>query len=142
MSIVVHCIVAGSLWVRSYEVKDGRERWSAHGMARVSNATQTAGDGLLLKNGGLISCYEATTGRILYQAERIDAPGDYYSSAVGANGRIYIASQKGTVVVLDGGDALKILARNNLGEQIFATPAVLDGRIYLRGEKHLFVFGE
>lgn len=253
-------IVAGSLWVRSYEVKDGRERWSSHGMARVSNATPTAGDGLLLvsswnvggdeggrvtmapvaefaaandadkdgvltrnefpagplkdrfsqidtdkngrvtreeyeymrgmfdkaenqlftikpggqgditathvlwktnkhlpyvssplcyqgriyamKNGGLLSCYEATTGRILYQAERVDAPGDYYSSAIGADGRIYIASQKGTVVVLAGGDSLKILARNNLGEQVFATPAILDGRIYLRGEKHLFVFGE
>jgi len=46
------------------------------------------------------------------------------------------------VVVLDGGDSLKVLARNTLGEQIFATPAILDGHIYLRGEKHLFVFGE
>jgi outer membrane protein assembly factor BamB len=98
-----------------------------------------------IKNGGLASCYEARTGKIIYQAERLDAPGDYYSSAVGADGRVYVASQKGTVVVIDAGsDAtqLHVLARNAIGEQVFATPAILDGRIYLRTEKHLFAFGE
>jgi hypothetical protein len=35
-----------------------------------------------------------------------------------------------------------VLARNNMGEQVFATPAILEGRIYLRTEKHLFAFGD
>ncbi len=57
-----------------------------------------------------------------------------------ADGRIYVASQRGTVVVIAAGDALKVLARNDLREPIFATPAIIDGRLYLRTEKHLFVF--
>jgi outer membrane protein assembly factor BamB len=72
----------------------------------------------------------------------MDASGDYYSSAVAADGRIYVASQRGTVVVMAAGDALKVLARNDLREPIFATPAIIDGRLYLRTEKHLFVFGQ
>jgi len=97
------------------------------------------------KNGGLASCYDAHTGEIIYQAERMNAPGDYYSSAVGADDRVYVASQKGIVSVIDAGsDAtqLRVLARNDMGEQVFSTPAVLDDRIYLRTEKHLFAFGE
>ena len=98
-----------------------------------------------IKNGGLASCYDAHTGATIYQAERMDAPGDYYSSAVGADDRVYVASQKGIVSVIDAAsDAtqLRVLARNDVGEQVFATPAILDGRIYLRTEKHLFAFGE
>ncbi len=41
-------VVAGSLWVRGYEVRDGRQRWSSRGLARVSNASPVAGDGLLI----------------------------------------------------------------------------------------------
>jgi outer membrane protein assembly factor BamB len=95
-----------------------------------------------MQSGGMVSCYDAKSGAILYQAERVDAGGDYYSSAVGANGRVYIASQNGVVVVLDAGEAFKVLARNKLDEQLFATPAVLDGHIYLRGDTHMFAFGE
>ncbi len=88
------------------------------------------------------SCYDTRSGRQHYQAERLDAPGDYYSSAVAADGRVYVASQKGTVVVLAAGDAFRVLARNPIGEPVFATPAIVDGRIYLRTDRHLFVFGE
>jgi outer membrane protein assembly factor BamB len=98
-----------------------------------------------IKNGGLASCYDARTGATIFQAERMDAPGDYYSSPVAADDRVYVASQKGIVTVIDAhseATQLHVLARNDLGEQIFATPAVLDGRIYLRTEKHLFAFGE
>jgi outer membrane protein assembly factor BamB len=98
-----------------------------------------------VKSGGLASCYDQHTGKIIFQAERLDAPGDYYSSAVAADGRVYVTSQKGTVVVIvAGNDAtqLKVLARNAMGEQVFATPALVDGKIFLRTEKHLFAFGE
>jgi len=256
-------VVTGSIRVRGYAMKDGHELWSCKGIARVSNATPVAGEGLLLvsswnlgadmsdrltlasfdefltandtnkdgvlsldefpagplksrysqidvdkdgrvtreeydrardmfaqaenqlfaikpgghgditdthvlwkesrhlpyvssplcyngrvyavKSGGLASCYDARTGEIVYQAERLDAPGDYYSSAIGVNDCVYVASQKGTVVVIDANretKGLHVLARNSMGEEIFSTPAVLDGRIYLRTEKHLFAFGE
>jgi len=56
-----------------------------------------------------------------------------------------VASQKGTVAVIDASDEanqLHVLARNAMGEQVFATPAILEGKIFLRTEKHLFAFGE
>lgn len=254
-------VVCGSIWVRSYDIKDGRQRWSVRGMARVANASPIAADGLLLvsswnvggdeddrvqmephesfaaandankdgfltrdefpagkirdrysqidadkdgrvsraeyeamrgmfasavnqlfaikpggsgdctdthvvwqqnkhlpyvsspvaahgrvftmKSGGLASAYDAKSGSPIYQAERVDASGDYYASAVAADGRIYVASQRGTVVVLDAtSDNLKVLSRTDLKAPVFASPAILDGVIYLRTDKHLYAFGE
>src|SRR3989441_11627758 len=57
-----------------------------------------------IKNGGLASCYDAKTGKPFYQDERVGAPGDYYSSAVAANGKIYLASQPGLMLVLAAGE--------------------------------------
>lgn len=94
------------------------------------------------KNGGLASCYEARSGKVLYQDERMGADGDYYSSAVAAGGNIYISSQKGTVVVLRAGDGFEVKARNQLKEEIMATPAIVDDVIYLRTARRLYAFGE
>ena len=95
-----------------------------------------------IKNGGLVSCYEAKTGRALYQDERLGAMGDYYASAVAVDGKAYIASEQGVVVVFDATeDTLNVLARNNLAEAILATPAIVDGKIYLRTATSLYAFG-
>ncbi len=93
-----------------------------------------------VKNGGLFSCYEAKTGKVFYQDERLDAAGDYYASAVAVGEKIFIASQKGVVTVLAAGDEFKVLARNDLREQIFATPAMVDGTLYVRTASGLFAF--
>ena len=95
-----------------------------------------------VKNGGLMSCYDAKNGQPFYQDERLDAAGDYYSSAVACGDRIFIASQKGTFVVLAAGDSLNVLTRNDLGEQLMATPAVIDRRLYVRTPTALYCFGE
>lgn len=94
-----------------------------------------------VKNGGLASCYEAKTGKVFYQDERLGALGDYYSSAVAAGGKIFLASQKGVVLVLTSGEKLEILARNDLREQIMATPAIVGGKIFVRTAGHLYAFG-
>jgi outer membrane protein assembly factor BamB len=253
-------VVPGSIWLRSYNLSDGKERWSYSGTSRVANSTPTAGDGLLfstswnvggdpadritmepfadfakandkdkdgkltrdeipsgpvrerfsqmdlnkdgiitptewqlmaemfakagnavlairpggqgditathlawkatrslpyvcspvyyegrlytVKNGGLASCYEAKTGRSLYQDERLDAGGDYYASLIAAGGRIYAASQQGMVTVWEAGDHLKILARNDVSEQVMATPAAVGNMLYVRTAGHLYAFGQ
>lgn len=94
-----------------------------------------------VKNGGLFSCYDAKSGKVIYQDERLDAPGDYYASAVAVGDRIYVASQKGVVTVIAPQDHLKVLARNDLGEEIFATPAIVNGVLYIRTASNLFAFG-
>ena len=57
------------------------------------------------------------------------------------DGKIYVASEAGTVAVLQAGDTFKVLARNRLGQKIMATPALVDGKVYVRTEKHLYAFG-
>ena len=91
-------------------------------------------------NGGIVFCRVAETGKLVYSG-RMGVLGDYYSSPVAADDKVYIASAEGVVIVLDAGEELKILARNQLESAILATPALVDGQIYVRTESHLYAFG-
>jgi len=95
----------------------------------------------MVKNGGVISCFNAENGQLLYQ-EKLGAPGTYFSSPVVANNRIYIASRNGIVTVFETGDQLNILAQNDLDEIIMATPAVVDNKLYIRTAGSLYAFGD
>jgi outer membrane protein assembly factor BamB len=55
--------------------------------------------------------------------------------------KIYVSSARGVVTVFEPGDTLNVLARNDLKERIMATPAIVDGKIYVRTEKNLYAFG-
>lgn len=94
-----------------------------------------------IKNGGLATCLDAQTGKVFYQEERVGALGDYYSSPVAAAGKICVVSQPGTAVIFRASDTLEVLARNTLGEPVIATPAVVEGILYVRTREHLFAFG-
>jgi outer membrane protein assembly factor BamB len=93
----------------------------------------------LIRNGGILSCLDAASGKVVYR-NRIGAPGPYYSSPIVANGKIYVASGEGTVTVVLPGDELKVAARNNLEEPIYATPAIAGGTLYVRTIGHLYAF--
>lgn len=92
-----------------------------------------------IKNGGILTCRDAKTGKALYE-ERVEAPGGYYASPVAGGGKIYLASDRGTVTVVEAGDKFQVLGRNDFGEKIMATPALLDGKLYVRGAKYLYAF--
>ena len=94
----------------------------------------------MVKNGGIVSCLSAEKGELKYQ-DKLRAGGPYYSSPVVGDNKIYAASARGTITVFEPGDDLKILAHNDLKERIMATPAIVDGRIYVRTEKNLYAFG-
>ena len=95
-----------------------------------------------VKSGGFVTAYNAKTGQPIYQEERINAPDDYWSSPVAAAGRVYFASWKGVVTVMDAtADTPTILAQNKLNEQILATPALIDQTILIRTAKNLYSFG-
>ena len=95
----------------------------------------------LVKNGGILSCRDGQTGRLIYQ-QRLGAGGGYYASPIAGDGKIYTASDGGVVVVIKAGDRFQVLARNDLDEPIMATPAFADGKLYVRTEQHLYAFGE
>jgi outer membrane protein assembly factor BamB len=93
-----------------------------------------------IQNGGIVFSRSAKTGELVYSG-RTGAMGYYYSSPVAADNKIYVASEEGVVVVLDGGAELKVLAKNKLDGQILATPAIADGKIYVRTADRLYAFG-
>jgi len=91
-------------------------------------------------NGGIVYSRVAKTGELVFSG-RLGAPGFYYSSPVAADNKIYISSEEGVVVVLEAGEQLKVLATNKLDGAILATPALVDGNIYVRTENSLYAFG-
>ena len=95
----------------------------------------------MVKNGGVVSCTDAESGALIYR-ERLAAAGPYYSSPVAARGRIYVISQKGVMSVLAAGDKLEVLSTTDLREQVMATPAIVENRLYVRTARHLYAFGE
>ena len=94
----------------------------------------------LVRNGGIVTCLDRVTGKVAYRA-RAGAPGAYYASPVAADGRVYLASSEGVVTVISAaGDQLEVLARNELGEDIVATPAIVRKAIYVRTLGNLYAF--
>lgn len=86
-----------------------------------------------------VTCIEARTGTQVWK-ERL---GDqFHASPVAAGERVYLATKEGNVKVFRAGPAFELLADNAMGETIVASPAIANGRIYLRGDKHLFCVGE
>jgi outer membrane protein assembly factor BamB len=110
--------------------------------ATVSSPLFYRGRVYVVQDGGRVTCYDAKTGDKLYEQERLDAAGQYYASPVAADGHIYLASTRGTVIVIEAGDTLKIVAKNDLKESILATPAIVDNRLVVRAAEHLWAFGK
>jgi outer membrane protein assembly factor BamB len=95
----------------------------------------------MVTNGGILTCNDAKTGKVLYRG-RLGAPGAYFASPIAANGNVYFASGEGVVTVVRDGDTLEVLARNNLHDPIQATPAVVGNALYVRTTSHLYAFAD
>jgi outer membrane protein assembly factor BamB len=98
----------------------------------------------LVRDGGMISSFDAKTGAAFYTKERLtDAGGSYYASPIGAAGRIYFVSLNGRLSVVEaGGGEPKILHQADFGERICATPALVQKTLYLRTASALFAFAQ
>ena len=93
------------------------------------------------RNSGLFAVLDARTGKLRRQG-RLYGYSNYYSSPVGADGKVWFASQSGDVTVVRVEPTWRVVCRARFGEQILATPAIVDGRIYLRTTGHLYCFGK
>jgi outer membrane protein assembly factor BamB len=92
----------------------------------------------LKSNSGVLSVFEAKTGRKLYGEQRIEGVPNVYASPLGAGGRVYIAGRDGGVAVLQHGPEFKLLAVNQLDDGFDASPVAVDDELYLRGHKYLY----
>jgi outer membrane protein assembly factor BamB len=99
------------------------------------------GIGYFCFDNGVLSAYDLDTGETLYQ-ERLGAgQSGFTSSPVAADGKIYITNEDGDTYVVKAGRTFELLATNELGETMMATPAISDGVIYFRAREHLFAIG-
>lgn len=109
--------------------------------SNLSSPLLTNGRLHVVKAGGLSSCYDAATGKALWERSRLGNFGDYFASPIAADGKVFFAGRNGFIVVLEDAPELKVLAKNDLGEEIIATPAVAGGRLFVRTRESLICIG-
>jgi outer membrane protein assembly factor BamB len=88
---------------------------------------------------GFAGCYHAASGKRVWFERMADG---FHASPVLIDGKVYATSTVGDVYVFAAEPAFRLLARNELGEVVRATAAVADGRLYIRGERHLYCIGK
>jgi outer membrane protein assembly factor BamB len=96
----------------------------------------------VLCDRGEIDCIDSATGKTLWSGQLPKRSSKYYASPLVADGKIYAAREDGVVFVARGEGKFEVLAENDLGERLIASPVPLDGRLLLRGEKHLFCIAQ
>jgi outer membrane protein assembly factor BamB len=122
------------------EISHPQVAWHHTKASMVSYVPSPISEGdyfLVVGDQGHANCLLAKTGELLW-SEKI---GRSHASLVSANGLIYFLNDDGVAHVVKPGRAFELVAKNELGEPTYASPAISDGRLYLRGDKHLFCIG-
>ncbi|HZH91176.1 MAG TPA: PQQ-binding-like beta-propeller repeat protein [Pyrinomonadaceae bacterium] len=97
------------------------------------------GDYLYLMTGnGSITGLEAKTGKVLYEAARVPKPATFTASPVAFADKILLTSEEGDTYIIKAGAKHEVLGTNSLGEPVYASPAIADEKLFIRGEKHLY----
>ncbi len=123
----------------SGDVSSTKIAWRSTEGAYYVPSPVTVGEYLLsTMTSGIVHCIEAATGKILWKENL----GKQYASGVLINGLLYMPCDKGIITVIKPGPAFEAVSKNDIGETMFASPAISNGRIYIRGTKHLFCIGE
>ena len=92
----------------------------------------------ITSDSGVAHCFDAATGKLLWQ----ERTGEQHASYVSANGLIYFLNDAGEMYVVKPGPEYKLVAKNELGEKCFASPAISNGQMFIRGETHLYAIQE
>lgn len=96
------------------------------------------GDLLYVPNdNGIVAVFDAKSGKQKYK-ERLPEAGTFSASVVAAKDKLYFINEDGEVFVIKTGDKFELLGRNSMGEVCMATPAIADGKLFIRGRDHLY----
>jgi outer membrane protein assembly factor BamB len=96
----------------------------------------------MVNDGGILISFDPATGAVIKQGRLQGAIDKYFASPVAADDKVYLVSQAGAVSVLKAAGDWQILAVNTLDDECFATPAIAEGRIYVRTRSALYCFGK
>ena len=123
------------------DVTEDAVAWTyAKSIPRNASSVLVDGSLFMVRNGGVVTVLDSRTGKKQHAA-RLRKAGKFYSSPVAGDGKIYACSEDGVVHVIRAEAKWKQLSSSELGEDIYATPAISNGRIYIRSTKSLFAFG-
>jgi outer membrane protein assembly factor BamB len=95
----------------------------------------------IVNDGGIVTTLNPDTGEVIKQGRLSGALDHYFASPIAADGHVYFTSERGSIAVLEPTGDLTPIAVNQIGEDCYATPAVTDGRIYVRSRETLWAFG-
>jgi outer membrane protein assembly factor BamB len=96
----------------------------------------------LVSDAGLMTCLDAVTGERKYEGGRPPIAATFFASPIAFEDKILLTSEDGDTFVVKAGPVHEVLRTNSVGEPVYASPAIADGTIYIRGEKHLFAIGK
>ena len=96
----------------------------------------------LMTDRGLLTCLDAKTGKMEYEGARVPKPTTFLASPVAYEGKILLTSEEGETFILKAGPKYEVLRSNSLGEAVYASPAIANGNIFIRSERHLFAIGK
>jgi len=91
----------------------------------------------IVKYNGVLSVFDAKTGEVKYQQRLADGKSAFTSSPVASDGKVYLASEEGHVYVIAAGPSFEVIAENNMGESVLATPAISEGVLIYRTQGHV-----
>jgi len=95
----------------------------------------------LTTDRGILTALDAKTGEVKYEGGRIPIPATFTASPVAFEGKILMTSEDGDTFIIKAGPKHEIIGTNSVGEAVYASPAIADGRIFIRGEKNLYCIG-
>ncbi len=121
------------------DVSDSHRVWTRQGTG--SFVPTPAADGAkiyVLRDGGEVECIDARSGKTEWKSRLPKHRAKYYASPVVADGKLYATREDGVIIVAALSESLEVLSQNDMGERMIASPVPVDGRLLLRGERHLF----
>src|SRR5262249_3445137 len=128
--------------LKADETKSDSISWSVKKQGPYMPTPIVYGDYLYTcANSGVVSCYDAKTGKLHYR-ERVGGKGGFTASPVAADGRLDFTSEEGGVRVLKAGPKFEIICGNPLGDICMATPAISDGLFVVRTQHHVIALGK
>lgn len=95
----------------------------------------------MVNDAGLMTCIDAVTGERRYEGGRVPVPAKFFASPVAFDDKILLTSEDGDSFIVKAGPVHEVLRTNSVGEPVYTSPAIANGTIYIRGEKHLFAIG-
>jgi len=95
----------------------------------------------LMSDRGILTCLDAKTGKMIYEGGRIPVPATFTASPVAFDGKLLLTSEDGDTYVIKAGPKHEVVATNSVGEPVYASPAISDGMIFIRGASNLYCIG-